>query len=147
MKETHPLKRKSIKPSASTIRGMLPGPQFRALDAAMQSLRSAGLRLEWAWKDKDLGWVCMGLLGEDTVCTLVPTADPFVGRIELTRAQQKAAGEHPDMPKKFKVVLAHPGEETKTRVVYEFELNTTAERDLLSDFVEAVAPFFEDAEA
>lgn len=140
MKEVHPLRRKSIKPSSSTIRGMLPGPQFRALDAAMQSLRSAGLRLDWQWADQETGWVCLGVLDTVEHCRLVPTADPLVGQVRLTEAQQKAAIKSTDVAAKFKNILKNPLEETKTGYLYEFELVETPLRDLFSNFVETLEP-------
>jgi hypothetical protein len=143
VKETHPLKRKSIKPSSSTVRGMLPGPQFRALDAAMQSLRSAGMRLDWAWKSKDIGWVCLGLINEQSACELRPTQDPLVGWVELNQEQLTLALDSDDIPKKFKNILKAPMEETKSISCYEIPLETTAMRDLFSDFVEALIPIFE----
>jgi hypothetical protein len=147
MKDVHPLRRKSIKPSSSTIRGMLPGPQFRALDAAMQSLRSAGLRLDWQWANKDTGWVCLGVLDDNEHCRLVPTADPLLGQVRLTKDQQKAALKSSDIPEKFKKILKVPVEETKTTCLYEFELVETPLRDLFSNFVEVLEPVLSGADA
>src|SRR4029077_7357860 len=87
----HPLKRKSVKPSSSTVRGMLPVKQFRALDAAMQSLRAAGLRFDWQWRDKDTGWVCAGYVDDLLLCELLPTLDPLVGQLRLKAPQIKVA--------------------------------------------------------
>ena len=146
MKDVHPLRRKSIKPSASTIRGMLPGVQFRALDAAMQSLRSAGLRLEWIWTNKDTGWVCVGMHDDQARCRLVPTSDPLLGQMVLTKAQQKVALKHDEVPEKFKKILKLPVDETREGLVYEFELGETNMRDLFSSFVEAVGVVFDEIE-
>lgn len=143
MKNSHPLKRKSIKPSSSTVRGMLPGPQFRALDAAMQSLRSAGLRLDWVWKSNDIGWVCQGLLNASVCCELQPTQDPLTGVIELEAAVLAAALSSGDVPEKFKKILKAPVEETKRHSIYEIPLETTPMRDLFSDLVESLCPIFE----
>ena len=143
MKDNHPLKRKSIKPSSSTVRGMLPAPQFRALDAAMQSLRSAGLRLEWIWKNKDTGWVCQGLLDTMVCCELQPTQEPLTGVIELEEKVLKAALSSGDVPDKFKKILKAPIDETKKYSVYEIPLETTPMRDLFSDLVESLCPIFE----
>jgi hypothetical protein len=146
MKDTHPLKRKSIKPSSSTVRGMLPGPQFRALDAAMQSLRAAGMRLDWRWKNKDIGWVCVGLLDDTVACELRPTQEPLVGVVELSKDQQGSALADKKLPEKFRRILRVPLDETKKGCLYEFELETTQQRDLLSDFMEALTPHIEASE-
>jgi len=140
-KEIHPLKRKSIKPSSSTVRGMLPGPQFRALDAAMQSLRSAGLRLDWNWKSKSVGWVCSGLLDELVVCELRPTEEPLVGVIELPHAMHAKAVAEMGVSKRFKAVLASPVEETAKFYVFEIPLEETRFRDLFSELIEELLPF------
>lgn len=139
----HPLKRKSVKPSSSTVRGMLPGKQFRSLDAAMQSLRAAGLRLDWQWRDKEIGWVCAGLLDDQALCELHPTKEPLVGQVRLSRPQQKKALGSTELSAPFKAILKVPVEETKSELIYEFDLDTTPERDLFSNFVEALEPLFE----
>lgn len=143
-KEIHPLKRKSIKPSSSTVRGMLPGPQFRSLDAAMQNLRSAGLRLDWIWKSKSLGWVCGGLVEDTVICELRPTLEPFVGVVILPKAARELAIQSSDIPESYKRVLGAPMDETKNDYLYEFVLETTQFRDLLSNFVEALVPVMEE---
>lgn len=143
MKDIHPLKRKSIKPSSSTVRGMLPGPQFRALDAAMQSMRAAGLRLDWQWRDQEIGWVCAGMLDDAVVCELRPAFSPLIGVLELTRANQKKAREMADFPEKFHAVLDNPMDSDRKCVRYEFDLATTGMRDLMSEFVEALLPLYE----
>ncbi len=143
MKDIHPLKRKSIKPSSSTVRGMLPAAQFKSLDAAMQNLRSAGLRLEWQWKSKSIGWVCAGLAGEITLCELRPTDSPLMGLVFLNKDQQKRALEADHIPDVFKKVIKNPADEKKELLVYEFVLETTQFRDLLSHFVESLVPVVE----
>lgn len=140
MKEIHPLKRKSIKPSSSTVRGMLPGPQFRALDAAMQSLRAAGVRLDWRWKDAKIGWVCVGLYEEQAACELRPTTDPLSGWMRLEPAQLETALSSPRVPARFKKILKVPISEDRNGSVYEFDLDTTPIRDLFSEFVEVLCP-------
>jgi len=122
---------------------MLPGPQFRALDAAMQSLRSAGLRLDWTWKDKDTGWVCQGLLDSFVCCELHPTKDPLVGVIELEEHILSSALEADDIPEKYKQILKAPLEESKKFSLYEIPLESTPMRDLFSDLVESLCPIFE----
>jgi hypothetical protein len=143
MKEIHPLKRKSIKPSSSTVRGMLPVAQFKSLDAAMQNLRSAGLRLEWQWKSKSTGWVCVGLAGEIILCELRPTEQPLMGYVYLTKEQQKRALNSEAVSDGFKNVIRNPVDEKKDLMIYEFVLETTQFRDLLSHFVEALVPIVE----
>lgn len=134
----HPLKRKSVKPSSSTVRGMLPGRQFRALDAAMQSLRAAGLRLEWEWRDRDIGWVCRGFTEEVSFCELQPTKDPLMGQVLLGKNEMKKALASSSIPAPFKAILKAPMEEVKGVAMFEFELMSTPERDLFSAFVEAL---------
>lgn len=144
MSVVHPLKRKSVKPSISTVRGMLPGKQFRALDAAMQSLRTAGLRLEWSWKDADWGWVCAGYLDEMILAELIPTEEPLIGNVLLTPAQVARAKEAKSVPKKFKKLLEFPVETSKDEVLYEFVLEDSKHRDLYSEFVEAVGTILQE---
>jgi hypothetical protein len=138
MNVVHPLKRKSVKPSISTVRGMLPGKQFRALDAAMQSLRTAGLRLEWRWKDADFGWICAGMLDEKVVAELLPADEPLVGTVVLKPALVEQAKVSTSLPKKFRKILDFPVETKKTQVVYEFVLEDSKNRDFYSEFVEAI---------
>lgn len=117
---------------------MLPAKQFRSLDAAMQSLRAAGMRLDWQWQDKDIGWVCMGYADDRALCALQPTQEPLVGQLRITRTEQKMVIADKVFPANFKGILKAPVEETKTECVYEFELSTTPERDMFSNFIEAV---------
>ena len=138
MKDIHPLKRKSIKPSSSTVRGMLPSKQFRALDAALQSLRATGLRFEWRWVDKEVGWLCAGLYEDRARCELIATEDPLVGRVRLTKKEADNALKSPKLEKKFRVLVENPMSKDKNEYYFELELVTTEARDFFSDFVENV---------
>src|SRR5687767_524121 len=120
MKDVHPLKRKSVKPSSSTVRGMLPARQFRALDAAMQSLRAAGLRFEWQWRDKDLGWVCSGIYEDITFCELLPAQSPLLGQVRLPAKMCKQALDSDEIPLRFKGILKTPLEKDKSFCMWEF---------------------------
>jgi len=142
MKEIHPLKRKSVKPSSSTVRGMLPVRQFRALDAAMQSLRAAGLRFDWQWRDKDTGWVCAGLFEDAILCELIPSQTPLIGQIRLSANHWKLALAHEEIPERYKSILKVPIEKDRAHMLYEFELESTPQRDLFSDFIEALQLLF-----
>jgi len=106
----------------------------------MQSLRSAGLRLDWQWADAETGWVCLGVLDQAEHCRLVPTADPLVGQVRVTKEQLKIALKSADVPEKFKKILKAPFDQDKKGSVYEFELVETTMRDLFSDFVETLEP-------
>ena len=143
MKEVHPLKRKSVKPSSSTVRGMLPTNQCRALDAAMQSVRSSGMRLEWRWKSKSIGWVCAGVYEEGIRCELIPTETPLKGNIILKRYESALAEASDDIPDKYKNILKYPIKETKENFIYEFSLDTTPMRDLFSNILESLTPVFD----
>jgi hypothetical protein len=144
MPVAHPLKRKSVKPSISTVRGMLPGKQFRALDAAMQSLRTSGLRLDWRWKDAENGWVCAGLYNENIFCELLPVFDPLLGQVILTDAQVARAATSDDIPKKFQKVIAEFAiDKKKGRHIYEFVLETSKQRDFFTEFVGILEPLLE----
>lgn len=138
MTPTHPLKRKSVKPSISTVRGMLPGKQFRALDAAMQSLRTAGLRLDWHWKNKTVGWVCVGLLDEKIFCEIHPVEEPLIGMLSLGPAELAHVKEAEEFPKKYQNILDLPIDIEKGRSIYEFPLEDSRHRDLFSVFVEGI---------
>lgn len=144
MAEVHPLKRRSIKPSSSTVRGMLPAAQCRMLDAAMQSVRSTGLRLEWVWRGKSDGWVCAGFHDDFEVCLIIATETPPVGRLILSTERVELAKKNRSFPKKFKPVLDYPVDETKVGHLYEFPLEKTPERDLYTEFIEAVIPLYTD---
>jgi len=136
MKEIHPLKRKSVKPSSSTVRGMLPSKQFRALDSALQGLRATGLRFDWIWKEAEIGWVCAGLYEDRTYCELVPSQSPLVGQIRLSQKDWKNALESEEVPERYKAILKLPIEKDRKEVLFEFELESTAQRDMFSEIVE-----------
>ncbi len=146
MTEKHPLKRKSIKPSSSTVRGMLPAARFKALDASMQSLRAAGMRLEWVWRDARVGWVCAALIDDLVFCELRPTVEPLLGVIELPRDLYKVALSLKTIPEAYKAILKLPIKENTKFYCYEFELEATDQRDLFSNFIEALAMVFESKE-
>ncbi len=147
MSPAHPLKRKSVKPSISTVRGMLPGKQFRSLDAAMQSLRTAGLRLDWRWKNAESGWVCVGLLDDEVFCELHPVEDPLIGVISLSKAEVEKISASTDFPKKFKKILSLPIDVQRGSHVYEFPLEDSPHRDLFTAFVEALQEALIETEA
>jgi len=136
MSPTHPLKRKSVKPSISTVRGMLPGKQFRSLDAAMQSLRTAGLRLDWRWKNADIGWVCVGLLDEEVFCELRPVEEPLIGVVTLAKADVETIAASAGFPKKYKTILGMAIDVVRGTHIYEFPLEDSRHRDLFTAFVE-----------
>jgi len=138
MNETHPLKRKSIKPSSSTVRGMLPSNQCKDLDAAMQSVRSAGLQLEWTWKSKSVGWICSGFYEGELRCELIPTSTPLLGRLVLLKFEMPLAEASESIPEKYKNILRNPIKETKDKFFYEFDLDSTPMRDLFSNVLEAL---------
>jgi len=146
MTPTHPLKRKSVKPSISTVRGMLPGKQFRALDAAMQSLRTAGLRLDWNWKNKTVGWVCVGLLDEKVFCEIHPVDEPLIGVLLLSTPELDHVKASEAFPQKYKNILDLPIDIEKGQNIYEFPLEDSRHRDLFSVFVEGVVDSLEDFE-
>lgn len=138
MNNTHPLRRKSVKPSISTVRGMLPGKQFRALDAAMQSLRTAGLRLEWRWRNAQIGWVCVGLADDKVACELRPVEEPLIGILQLKKKESEKIVEMSSLPKKYKKILELPIDTEKGLQTYEFPLEDSKYRDLFTAFVESV---------
>lgn len=138
MSPVHPLKRKSVKPSSSTVRGMLPPAQYKVLDAALQSLRSTGLRFDWKWKNKSVGWVCAGDYDDITFCEIWVSDEPILGVSELDKPFVHLAMNSDKIPKKFRNVLKFPVEETDMTNTYEFSLESTAERDLFSEFVESL---------
>jgi hypothetical protein len=146
MTTLHPLKRKSVKPSSSTVRGMLPIKQFRALDAAMQSLRAAGLRLDWQWRDREVGWVCAALRDEAIIGELQPTREPLVGQFILSKVQQKSILSSTTFPARFKPILEIPIFDKGPKLIYELELVTTPERDLFSELIEALSEVLAEAE-
>ncbi len=138
MTNIHPLRRKSVKPSISTVRGMLPGKQFRALDSAMQSLRTAGLRLEWRWVNAQIGWVCVGLADDKVACELRPVEEPLIGVLKLSKKEAQSVIADSTLLKKYKKILELPVNEAKGTQTYEFPLEDSKYRDLFTAFVEAV---------
>jgi hypothetical protein len=122
---------------------MLPVARFRALDAAMQSLRSAGMQLEWHWRDAEIGWVCRGLVDAEVVCELRPSLTPLIGWLELSADKLKKAKTMKSIPAPYRKILDFPIHQTTKKSQYEFELETTAERDLFSEVLEALLPLFE----
>jgi hypothetical protein len=142
LRELHPLKRKSVKPSISTVRGMLPGKQFRMLDTAMQGLRTAGLRLEWVWKGNADGWVCVGMWDDKSVCELHPVEDPLIGAVLIPPTLLEDIKISDDFPGKYKKILGYPVETNKKATIFEFELADAKHRALFSDFIENLETFF-----
>jgi hypothetical protein len=125
---------------------MLPGKQFRSLDAAMQSLRTAGLRLDWRWKNAESGWVCVGLLDEEVFCELHPVEEPLIGVITLSKAQLETITASA-FPKKFQKILGMAIDVVRGSSVYEFPLEDSRHRDLFTDFIEALQDALTEQEA
>lgn len=119
---------------------MLPAKQYKTLDAAMQSLRTSGLLLEWHWRDAQIGWACVGMAGDKEICELRPTEEPLVGIIQMDNNTFDAVKKSKDFPAAYKGILEFPIEETKKLKLYEFPLSSTQERDLFSAFVESLKP-------
>lgn len=117
---------------------MLPGKQFRALDAAMQSLRTAGLRLEWRWRNAQIGWVCVGLADDKVACELRPVEEPLIGILQLKKKESEKIVEMSSLPKKYKKILELPIDTEKGLQTYEFPLEDSKYRDLFTAFVESV---------
>ncbi len=130
------MRRKSVKPSSSTVRGMLPVPQHRSLEAATQSLRAAGLQFDWQWRNKVVGWVCAGLADDRVVVELLPIEEPVLGLLIITLGEVVQLKDSEEFPASYKKVLNFPVEDRGSSVVYEFELMSTPERDMFSNFVE-----------
>lgn len=130
------MRRKSVKPSSSTVRGMLPVAQHRSLEAATQSLRAAGLQFDWQWRNKVVGWVCAGLADDRVVVELLPIDEPVLGLLILSVSEVKSLKNSQTFPKAYQKVLDFPVDERGEQHVFEFELMTTPERDLFSNFVE-----------
>lgn len=123
---------------------MLPAKLFRSLDAAMQSLRSAGLHLEWEWKSESVGWACVAMYRDGALCELRPADEPLTGMLILSPSQRDVLESSTRFPNKFKGILKFPVSENKKQLVYEFPLDSTPERDLFSNFVEALAPLLDE---
>jgi len=140
----HPLKKAAIKPSSSTLRGMLSPKEFKIVDSALQSLRAAGgIELSWEWKGKDIGWVCAAKYNELTVCELHAANTPIKGVLPLPQGMVARLQACKSFPKGYKTFLEHPIETTKGVSVYELELESTELRDLLSSLVGAILEYVE----
>jgi hypothetical protein len=135
MSERHPLKRKSVKPSSSTVRGMLPSKQFQSLDASMQSLRAVGLRFEWVWAGVSHGWVSAGMIDDRVMCEILASESPIIGRISLSKEEILTLKGSDAFPVRFKPFLDFSVEEKRGKVIFELELDTTAKRDVFSEIV------------
>jgi len=142
MSNVHPLKRKSVKPSSSTVRGMLPANQCRSLDAAMQSIRSAGFRVEWQWKDKQVGWVCAGIFEDKVRCEILATEDPLLGHMFLSEIELIQAKANEDIPKNYRAILEFPLEVKNDYSLFEFPLESTPHRDLFTNVLESLEVVF-----
>ncbi len=142
MSERHPLKRKSVKPSSSTVRGMLPAVQFQSLDAAMQSLRAVGLRFDWIWGGVSLGWICSGLIDERVACEILAAETPLLGRIVIKIEDLDTLKTSDVFPEKFKKFLEFPVEERKGKSIFELEIDSTQRRDVFSEIVKSIDAVF-----
>ena len=132
----HPLRKAAIKPSSSTLRGMLSQKEFKIVDAALQSLRSAGgLELQWEWKGKDIGWICAAKYNGCTMCEVHAAQTPIRGILQLAPPLVGRLQEADTFPQGFKSFLNHPMDENKTHKLYELEIETSELRNLLSDLV------------
>ncbi|MEZ4814023.1 MAG: hypothetical protein R3A80_02305 [Bdellovibrionota bacterium] len=138
----HPLKKAAIKPSSSTLRGMLSPKEFKIVDSTLQSLRAAGgIELSWEWKSKSVGWVCAAKYNDHTVCELHAANDPIKGVLPLPQALVARLQSCKSFPKGFKTFLNYPIETRKNLSLYELELETTELRDLLSSLVGAILEY------
>jgi hypothetical protein len=140
----HPLKKAAIKPSSSTLRGMLSPKEFKIVDSALQSLRAAGgIELSWEWKGKDIGWVCAAKYNDQTVCELHAANTPIKGVLPLPEGLIDRLKACKSFPKGYKTFLEHPLECSNKICVYELELESTEMRDLLSSLVGAILEYVE----
>ena len=112
----------------------------------MQSLRTAGLRLDWRWKNAESGWVCVGLLDEEVFCELHPVEEPLIGVITLSKAQLETITTSA-FPKKFQKILGMAIDVVRGSSVYEFPLEDSRHRDLFTDFIEALQDALTEEEA
>jgi hypothetical protein len=115
---------------------MLPVAQHRSLEAATQSLRAAGLQFDWQWRNKSVGWVCAGLADTRVVVELLPIEEPVLGLLIISGTEVSSLKDSESFPKAYKKVLDFPVDDRGDLAVFEFELMTTPERDLFSNFVE-----------
>lgn len=138
----HPLKKAAIKPSSSTLRGMLSPKEFKIVDSTLQSLRAAGgIELSWEWKGKNVGWVCAAKYNDKTVCEIHAAESPIKGILPLPQALIERLQECKSFPKGYKTFLDHPIETKKNVSVYELELESTELRDLLSSLVGCILEY------
>ena len=141
---THPLRKAAIRPSSSTLRGMLSQKEFKVVDSALQSLRSAGgVELQWIWKGKDVGWVCSANYNGTVVCELHAANCPIKGVLPLSVTLVDRMLGAKSFPQGFKSFLKHPLEENGDTRYFELELESTELRDLLSDLVGEIVNFIE----
>lgn len=132
----HPLKKAAIKPSSSTLRGMLSPKEFKVVDSTLQSLRAAGgIELSWEWKGKATGWVCAAKYNDQTVCEIHAAETPIKGVLPLSAQLIEKLQTCKSFPKGYKTFLEHPVETRKSVSLYELELESTELRDLLSSLV------------
>jgi hypothetical protein len=135
----HPLKKAAIKPSSSTLRGMLTPKEFKIVDAALQSLRAAGgIELSWEWQGKDTGWICAAKYNEQTICEVHAASSPIRGVLPLHLNLVVKLQTCKTFPKGYKTFLGAPMETREDRCFYELELETTELRELLSSLVGAI---------
>ncbi len=139
VRTVHPLKKAAIKPSSSTLRGMLTPKEFKIVDAALQSLRAAGgIELSWEWQGKDTGWICAAKYNEQTICEVHAANTPIRGVLPLNNTLVERLQSCKSFPKGYKTFLEHPVEAKKNLSLYELELESTELRDLLSSLVGAI---------
>lgn len=140
----HPLKKAAIKPSSSTLRGMLTPKEFKIVDAALQSLRAAGgIELSWEWQGKDTGWICAAKYNDQTICEVHAASTPIRGVLPLEQNLVVRLKTCKAFPKGYKTFLDHPIETRKNLCLYELELESTELRELLSSLVGAILEYVE----
>ena len=141
---SHPLRKAAIRPSSSTLRGMLSPKEFKIVDSALQSLRGAGgLELQWEWRGKSIGWICAAKYNEFTVCEVHAASRPIKGVIQLPKPIAQRIQESKAFPKGFKSFLLHPIDTCGSNNLYELEIETTELRDLLSDLVSEILNYLD----
>jgi hypothetical protein len=141
---SHPLRKAAIRPSSSTLRGMLSPKEFKIVDSALQSLRSAGgLELQWEWRGKSIGWICAAKYNDFTVCEVHAASIPIKGIIQIPMAISLRIQESPSFPEGFKGFLKHPTDTCGSNNLYSLEIETTELRDLLSDLVSEILNYID----
>ena len=141
---THPLLKAAIKPSSSTLRGMLTQKDFKIVDSTLQSLRSAGgLELQWVWKGKETGWVCAANYNDVVICELHAAKTPIRGVLPLPTNLVNTLMGAKAFPTGFKALLQSPIDDDPKTKTYELELESTELRDLLSELVSEIVNFIE----